>query len=228
MTGTIDVSSHLVMQSLASCYADRGVIIYVLGILVILLAARLRFKKFKDFLHHELPACSWISWTLACFLYATFPAGIFWDLYSVSYQSTIAPYLFNLLTIYMICMLFWGLSCYLLLWRKAYVNTFAVLALLLALGIAIWTTIKFHGVHPVHITLGWLLIVPPILSMITTSICFTFRENWESQVRKQNAGIDKKKASKRGNQEQVQQWEQGEPTGPPPINVSLFESPFLV
>jgi len=176
MTATIDVSSHIVMQTLAASYADRGAILYVLGILILLLAARIRFSHFRDFLHHELPAASWIAWTLACFLYAVLPAELFWDLYSVSYQSEAAPYLFNFLTIYILSMIVWGLSCYLLLWRKWLANLFAVLALLLGLAVAIWTTYEFHSNHVFHVVLSWLLLIPPILAIYTCSVCYGFRQ----------------------------------------------------
>lgn len=176
MTATIDVSSHIVMQTLAASYADRGAILYVLGILILLLAARIRFSHFRDFLHHELPAASWIAWTLACFLYAVLPAELFWDLYSVSYQSEAAPYLFNFLTIYILSMIVWGLSCYLLLWRKWLANLFAVLALLFGLVVAIWTTYEFHSNHVFHVVLSWLLLIPPILAIYTCSVCYGFRQ----------------------------------------------------
>lgn len=179
MTATIDVSSHLVMQTIAASYADRGAILYVLGILILLLAARLRFTHFRDFLHHEFPTSSWLAWTLACFLYALLPAELFWDLYSISYQSEAAPYLFNFLTFYIIMMISWGLACYLLLWRKSLANFFAGLALVIGLVIAAWTTYEFHHNHAFHVVLAWLLIIPPLLAMYTCSVCYRFREQYK-------------------------------------------------
>lgn len=194
MTATIDVSSHIVMQTLAASYADRGAILYVLGILILLIAARIRFTHFRDFLHHEFPAASWIAWTLACFLYAVLPAELFWDLYSVSYQSSAAPYLFNFLTVYILSMIVWGLACYLLIWRKWLANFFAVIALLFGLAVAIWTTYEFHSNHAFHVVLSWLLLIPPMLAIYTCSVCYGFRERCkEARIARTHKTHHKKK-----------------------------------
>lgn len=151
-------------------FVGIGALMCLEGFSSMLYTAIVRKIPFDKFRNEECGWLFWISWLTACFLFSLLGSLFVWDLYTVSYQSDAAPFIFGALLFYLLAIRGWLWAYYTMRWSAAASYAllgFAFISGLIVLGLAFLTISD----HPWHHYFSVVLLVPPITACFSVYHC---------------------------------------------------------